>query len=249
MSIRYAIGPQIGVARLGNSRDSFYLSPDRTGALPIECDQHGNPASKNGAFESVRKFKDSEGRVRRQGAWFRVFRIEDGKADGLEVTLDDAEVATITWTAHLASKKAAWYNFAELEGNLLYGGSNSYENKKVPLRNASVTDPTERQKLIIDPGPRTVSGALQSAEFSSDTIPPTYRFGSFPTKPKVGDQITTLGGMRTDAAGRLVVLGGFGLAGGTRLFRRSREPIHGTTIFPTGQFTALSGLGMVNRLT
>jgi hypothetical protein len=214
MSTKYALGPYIGIARLGNSQDSFYLAPDGIGALPIECDQNGNPVVQGGTFERVRRFKDDAGGVRRQGAWFRIFQIEDGKAGGTEITLDNPEVESITWTVHLASKKAAWYNFAELEGNLLYGQSNSYKNKDVPLRNASVTAASERQKLIIDPGPRTVDGALQSAEFSSDTIPPHYRFGSFPKKPRVGDQVTTLGGMRTDAVGRLIVLGGFGRAGG-----------------------------------
>src|ERR1700733_9247790 len=111
ISTKYALGPYIGIARLGNSQDSFYLAPDGIGALPIECDQNGNPVVQGGTFERVRRFKDDAGGIRRQGAWFRIFQIEDGKAGGTEITLDNPEVESITWTVHLASKKAAWYNF------------------------------------------------------------------------------------------------------------------------------------------
>lgn len=42
MQTTYAIGPSIGIARLGDSEDGFYLAPDAIGALPITCDNYGN---------------------------------------------------------------------------------------------------------------------------------------------------------------------------------------------------------------
>lgn len=206
MAPRYAIGPSIGIARVGNSPDSFYIAPDRTNGLPIECDQQGNPS-----HEHTTKFKDGQGRVRRQAALFRIFAIEEGQPDR-EITLNDPQVKSITWTAHLANKKACWYNFSELQGNLLYGPQNSYKKQDVPLRNDGHKGP--RRELIIDPGPRTLNAPLKRVEFSKDTVPKNYKFASFPTKPKYGEQITTLGAMLTDAAGRLLVLGGHGFSGG-----------------------------------
>jgi L-Lysine epsilon oxidase N-terminal len=146
--------PSIGIARVGNSPDSFYIAPDASNGLPFECDTHGILAVVNGLAVPVRKFKDARGRIRRQAAFFRIYRFENGKATA-EVTLSDSSVKEITWTAHLANKKACWYKFAELEGNLLYGEENSYKNRGIQFRNADKTSVEDRQKLIIDPGPRT----------------------------------------------------------------------------------------------
>lgn len=213
MSVRYVIGPSIGIARVGNSPTDFYLAPEAIGGRPVECDVQGNPILKDGQPVPVSQYKDGDGRVKRQAARFMVFAVEDDGA-AREVTLDDPDVLAIRWTAHLANKKAAWYNFQELDGNLLLGPDNSYEKKGVPLRNASQTTREKRQKLIIDPGPRALSGANQKTSFSKETVPPDYPFASFPDTPSQGSAITTLGDMMTDGAGRLLVLGGFGRAGG-----------------------------------
>jgi L-lysine 6-oxidase len=198
---------------VGNSPDSFYIAPDAINGLPFECDAHGILNVVNGVAIPVRKFKDAQGRIRRQAALFRIYRFEDGKATA-EVTLSDSTVKNITWTAHLASKKACWYNFAELQGNLLYGEANSYKNRGIQFRNADKTSIEDRQKLIIDPGPRVVTGARQKAEFSSNTVPKDYPYASFPDKVTFGEQITSLGSMLTDDKGRLLILGGLGKAGG-----------------------------------
>lgn len=207
----YRIGPSIGVARVGNSKSSFYIAPDSIGGRPCECDANGDRTS-----APVEHYKDELGRIRRQAALFTVFEIDDASGEAREVLLDDPSLglASISWTVHLANKKAVWYNFQELEGNLLLGPHNSYADKRVPLRNETATG-AQRTALIIDPGPRTISGSRQSAEFSRDTIPPGYP-GSFPDPhPDQGLPITTLGEMRTDSRGRLLVLGGFGNACGS----------------------------------
>ncbi|MDP9194736.1 MAG: CTQ-dependent lysine 6-oxidase LodA [Acidobacteriota bacterium] len=234
---RYAVHPAIGVARLGNSPDEFYLEPETIGGLPIECSPDGTPKTEGGRPVFVKKFKDDAGRIRRQGAQFRVFAFDsnDPNDPGREVTLDDAAVESIEWTVHLANKKAVWYNNDQFIGNVYLAGdknavtenANYYPNPDDPptplvdasLRNWYIQGEAERQKqLIIDPGPRTVSKPGQRAKFSRDTIPADYPKGAFPPidpeAPRVPYEVNTLGDLIMGRSGRLVVLGGFGHAGG-----------------------------------
>lgn len=90
MGTTYSIHPAIGVARVGNSPDEFFVGPERVGQVP----------------QPPGGFKDDQCRVKRQAARFRVFaRHDDGSTE--EVT--DAE-ADITWTVHLVNAKAAHPN-------------------------------------------------------------------------------------------------------------------------------------------
>lgn len=198
-----SIHPSVGVARLGNSPEQFYLAPQHTGQLPFEADSYGNQQG------PVITFKDDVGRVRRQGQPFRILQ-----ADGSELTLDSANVQSIQWTVHLANKKAAWYQYSELKGNLLYGQQNSYQNRQVPFRNPDHTSPQQRQTLIVDPGPRSVSGRRQNIGFDKGNAPAGYPVSYPPSTVTYGTAVTTLGDILTDDAGRLVVLGGYGNAGG-----------------------------------
>ncbi len=214
------ISPSVGVARLGNSHKQFCLSPDKIGGLPYEADEFGNKLG------PIQNFKDDESQVRRQGQVFKIMDTNDH-----ELTTSSPTVASMEWTVHLANKKAAWYQFSELKGNLLFGPGNSYKEQGVELRNPSVKG-DDRQALIIDPGPRTISGAKQSINFDKSSVPHGYpaRFPSEytfeengtlrPRKPvdpegvKYGTEVTTLGNLKTDNDGRLIVLGGYGNAGG-----------------------------------
>lgn len=84
------IHPSIGIARLGNSPDAFFVGPERP---------HEPPAPSGG-------FKDAQCRVKRQAARFRIFaHHDDGSFD--EITADEAD---ITWTVHLRNRKAAVRN-------------------------------------------------------------------------------------------------------------------------------------------
>ena len=197
------ISPSIGVARLGNSKKQFCLSPDEIGGLPYEADASGNKLG------PIKNFKDDESQVRRQG---QLFKILD--ADGDEVTSRSPNVASMEWTVHLANKKATWYQYSELEGNLLYGKQNSYKNRNVAFRNASKITESERQTLIIDPGPRSVSGSNQSIGFDQGSVPSGYPAQYPPSTVSSGTPIETLGDLKTDDEGRLIVLGGYGNAGG-----------------------------------
>jgi L-lysine 6-oxidase len=191
--MKLKIHPSVGVGRLGNSKE-FYLSPTTIGGLPHEADANGNPIG------YVENFKDASSQIKRQGQPFKI--IDE---DGTELTLNSSNVASIEWTVHLANKKAAWYQYSELEGNLLYGTENSYTNRNVPFRNP---DEVNRQSLIVDPGPRSISGSQQRIAIDKNTVPAGYP-ATFPTEDvKYGTPVLTLGEILTDNQGRLVVLGG-----------------------------------------
>jgi len=174
------IHPGIGIARLGNSQTGFFLGPEAPGVAP---------APEGG-------FKDGEGAIKRQGVRFRIYGYDQQGAVVAEITDADAE---ITWTVHLVNKKASWYKFH---------GRYHIDESEANLRNKDVqntpADPNARAALIIDPGPRSISGpGVEGPEHRFDT-------GTFLQVP------VPLGELRTDEAGRLVVLGGYGHSASTK---------------------------------
>jgi len=214
MELTYRIHPSIGVARVGDSEDDFYLAPDEMGGWPTECDRHGNEHLTKGIPKRVRSFKTKSGQIKRQAARFRIFSSDPARPNqpAKEITLADPTVESIEWTVHLANKKAAWYKFSELDGDLTLGRSNSYAKRHVHHWNTSVKGKA-RQSLIVDPGSRTLQGPQKKISFSRATVPKGYA-GTFPELPTLGHQVVTLGDMLTDAEGRLLVLGGHGITGG-----------------------------------
>jgi L-Lysine epsilon oxidase N-terminal/L-lysine epsilon oxidase C-terminal domain len=198
---RYVIYPAIGVARVGNS-DDFYIGPETYGGLPIN--PNGKEFTRND-FRDNPKEPGAERKIRRQAARFRIYRLRDGQPPE-EVTLGQNGVVSITWTVHVANKKASWYEFQTKQGE------NGYPPNH-PLRNPTKKTDEERRELFIDPGPRSISGANASGvHFSRDTIPGDYQ-GYFPPTNLEPKRIDTLGELRTDDQGRLLFLGGYGHAG------------------------------------
>jgi hypothetical protein len=198
--VRYSIYPAIGIARLGNALSKFYIGPETYRGLPTLLD---------GKSFGPEDFRDVEGRLCRQAARFRVFKETDEGAE--EVNFDSAGIKEIHWKVHLANKKASWYQFRTSSGEHGYAPNQ-------PLRNAEKLTSNDRLKLIIDPGPRNISGrnaggADQPIEFSEATIPDGYKGGSFPPSSIKPFSIQTLGALQTDSKGRLLVLGGFGRSG------------------------------------
>ena len=132
-------------------------------------------------------YRDKKGALKRQAARFRIYGLNIKGEVVKELTPDNSE---IQWTVHLANQKSAWYEF-QLAMDIP-------EAKMAPpslLRNASVA---ERNNLIIDPGSRTIGGCSTSGN--------KYRFNT----GKFMNTKVDLGEIRTDEAGRLIVLGGFG---------------------------------------
>lgn len=214
MALRYEIHPSIGIARVGNSPESFYLAPDEIGGLPIDCDGNGNALPQGSIAQPVKNFKDEQGQVRRQGARFRLFANDAANLSKpeREITLGDPSIRKIEWTVHLANKKACWYPFRVFVGDVMFP-RNTYQDHNIARRNPDVEGPA-RQQLIIDPGPRTICDRNQRVPISRDNIPADYAHGSFP-KDQPPLPINGLGEIRTDAQGRLIVLGGYGHASGS----------------------------------
>jgi len=153
----YKVHPAIGIARLGDSPDEFCISPETPAALPIECDERGNPVvSADGTtVQTTTTFKDAEGRVKRQAARFQIYVYDEKSPEGRPLELGAAiegggnhgTLIDIQWRVYVANKKSAWYEFKQLEGEHGYAVDH-------PLRNPTITDADARQCLVIDPGPQ-----------------------------------------------------------------------------------------------
>ncbi|WP_225408247.1 LodA/GoxA family CTQ-dependent oxidase [Stigmatella hybrida] len=190
----FRIHPAVGVARVGNSPDEFFMGPEHP----------GEPPNFDLAQKKFLPFKDSQGRIKRQAARFRIFEYE--QKDGAivpvrEVTAGTNGVVSIQWKVHLANRKAAFFTFDGQDGvDGIWKGAEPEEGKpRVNLRNAHVQGAAERERqLVIDPGPKTVSGRSQPP------VPLTHTKSHIP--------IPTLGELRTDENGNLLVLGGLGRA-------------------------------------
>src|SRR3954447_3047147 len=138
-AIRVKIHPAIGIARVGNSPEHYFIGPEVPGAF--------DPPD-GGYKEDVQEGNVLLPRVKRQAARFRVYAYgPDGQAPR-EITAADA---SISWTVHLANKKGEWDRFAGREGEDLPLDARRPGAK----RNGDVED---RASLVIDPGARSVTG-------------------------------------------------------------------------------------------
>jgi len=231
------IHPGLGIARIGNSPDEYFIGPESPGHPPAP----------------VGGFKDDLGRIKRQAARFHIYAYNKKGEAIRELTDNDA---TITWTAELANQKPAYEMFLGEYWKMQYP---SFKGKH-PLRNQEITDADERERLlVIKPGARTITGANEHGEryvFDKGTIGPLpytvvndknrdclsgSRSGFLnvpyippgpPPPPEVPPAGCTwdpgkvtepiawsprvevpLGELRTDTQGRLLVLGGLGKSG------------------------------------
>ncbi|ABK42817.1 conserved hypothetical protein [Magnetococcus marinus MC-1] len=189
--------PAIGIARVGDSQ-GFYIGPETACAMPT--DLTGQTVDQNG-------LRDAEQKMKRQAARFSLYATDD-QGQVFEVTPATPGVKRIEWTVHLANKKSIWYEFQTNPGELGYAPNH-------PLRNADITDPAQRQGMMIDPGPRQVVAQpnqqqifFASFDDSQSEIP--HSFPPAHTKPYA---ITTLGDLSFDAKGNLLVVGGHGRSG------------------------------------
>ena len=135
-------------------------------------------------------YRDEHGALKRQAARFRIYGLNAKGEAVAELTSKDAD---IEWHVHLANQKSSWYEF-----QLAMDIPEAADAPPSLLRNASVAD---RTMLTIDPGNRKIGGPDKGGE-------KRYRFddGTF-----MGEKVY-LGEVRTDEAGRLIVLGGHGKA-------------------------------------
>jgi len=189
----FRIHPAIGIARVGNAdADTYFIGPEIPGKRPLG----------EAPGTAVPPYKVN-GKVKPQATRFRIFEYQtiNGRWTPVrEITLATPGIVGIQWKAHLANKKASFYKFS---------GPSGEGKTPAGLRNASVAD---RRSLEIDFGPRTIGGASQGPiEFKPGTSG-NPAAESCPKKPDNTPVIDYLGQLRTDSAGRLIVLGGLGRA-------------------------------------
>lgn len=132
--------------------------------------------------------RDRSGAIKRQAAQFRIYGYN---AAGEVVGEIDMNQADIKWKVHLANKKSEWFQF-QYALDLPEAHDASFIRRNADIKGVN------RKSLIVDPGPRTIEAA--------NTSGPDYQFdnGTFMGVP------VPLGEIRTDEAGRLIVLGGHG---------------------------------------
>ncbi len=204
----YRIHPAIGVARVGNSETEYFLGAEtETFQKPLRFFTiEKDPKSKKHPVETLvssmaepshLKTKETapgsamtdKGQVRRQAARFRIIEYREMKDGSMkwtrEITSDEAE---IEWEVEVANKKATFYDF---NGRIL--------DKR--RSGVDIAPPAQKIKIKKDYDP--TKDGLERKEFRVAS----KRF-DHEDKP-----IDYLGEVFNDPKGRLIFIGGRGLAG------------------------------------
>lgn len=127
-----AIYPPIGVMRVGNSKEEYFIGPQVVDPIPKE-DPHA--------------YRDKSGALKRQAAEFRIYGLNAAGKAVKELTASNAE---ITWHSHLANQKASWYEF-----QIALDIPEAADAPASMLRNTNVP---HRETLLIDGGAQKISG-------------------------------------------------------------------------------------------
>lgn len=203
------------------------------GGLPIR------PGTESDTIDS-NDLRDSNGALTRQAARFRIFQYSKAEAARypsgasteikLGSTVDGKRVVDIVWTAHVANKKTNSYVFNGDLGIALYEEVNADKlTARNPQEGANLADPARLKRLVIDPGPRAIrASAHTTVDFDKQTpascwqaakgitilpnYPTSFPDDSFPKLYTPSGRLDSLGQLRTDHDGRLIVLGGYGRA-------------------------------------
>ena len=178
-----AIHPAIGIARVGNSPQGWFLGPEAPG-------QPRTPAG---------NYRDAQGRILRQAARFRLYGLDDAGRVVREIT---AQEARIEWTVEVANLKADWFNFDQALDIPASRGDLPGTSPVASLRRNRRLAGADRAGLRIEPGARHISGTDTHREGGDPRH--TFDSGCF-----MGRKVY-LGELRTDEAGRLLFLGGRG---------------------------------------
>ncbi len=136
--VRAGIYPSIGVMRVGNSENEYFVGP-----LVDEPIPQSDPYA----------YRDATGALKRQAAQFRIYGFNAAGKAVKELTTDNAE---ITWHAHLANQKSSWYQF-----QIALDIPEAADATPSMLRNIDVKD---RDSLLIDGGAQTLSGSNKRSD-------------------------------------------------------------------------------------
>ncbi len=168
--VRAGIYPPIGVMRVGNSEDEYFIGP-----LVDE------PQVK----EDVYAYRDRTGAIKRQAAQFRIYGFNAAGKAVKELTMENAK---ITWHSHLANQKSSWYQFQ------IALDIPDASNPDIPaslLRNIDIKD---RNKLLIDGGTESISdpNVTQGKKFKGEFMDKSVYLGEMHTDEK--GRLVMLGG-------------------------------------------------------
>jgi hypothetical protein len=238
------IHPAIGLARVGNSEE-YYIGPETAAGMPVKPDDPtmgGLPIKPGTESDTITSsdVRDANGALKRQAARFRIFQYSADEAGrypsggGTEIqigsTVDGKEVVDIIWTAHLANKKANWYQLDDDRGVKAYDDGATPSPRNPDGQGSNPDNPERLRKLVIDPGPRAIKGSSMSGiSFDKKTeacywesgdgiqtigdYPKSFPDDAFDELEHPSDvPIETLGELQTDDKGRLLVLAAFGTA-------------------------------------
>lgn len=224
-----------------------------TGGLPIKAGTEYEPVTSS-------DLRDRYGYLKRQAARFRVFQYPAQEREsypnggGTEVQIggevDGRRVVDVIWTVHLANKKANSYVLNDDLGIHVYEPAHASE---LELRNAAEgPDPDNAarlRRLVIDPGPRAIRGTdSKPVFFDKDThasywaggdeiaelsaYPKSFPDDSFARMYTPVGPIHSIGELRTEDSGRLLVLPAHGRACGWLRPDGTPFPLIGDAIRP-----------------
>jgi len=174
----FRIYPSIGIARVGDGKDSFIIGPEAPGVVPT------------GPFRD----ESAEKRLKPQAARFRIYKVDIDDNENERVVEEVVAGANIKigWSVSLANRKAAGLRiFDTLRRKPPTDRNNGLDRKKLVISAAGSV--TGSNKL----GP-VLSGVIEFAKPNTNGVTVT------------DIELATL---RTDDAGRLLVVGGPGKSG------------------------------------
>ncbi len=242
--IVFRVHPTVNFARFGTSEDyvlspetSAGLPQEgtkTTGGLPIRRGTESEPITS-------RDLRDESGHLKRQAARFRIYAYPKAtsarypEGGGTEVVIgtklaDGRTVTDLVWSSHLANKKAAAYNVVNNKGILAYADGQVPQMRN-PEVHGTIDSAYRLNRLMIDAGPRSIvataggcvhfdrcSEATRVAEDGTVSPLPNYPI-RFPRDTndelfEPSGPLDTLGELRVDEAGRLLVLASTGNAVG-----------------------------------
>lgn len=155
----------------------------------------GVPADPEGGF------KDGTSKIKKQVQRFRIYAFD---SEGRVISELTDKTAKIEWRVHVANTKAAWYGF----NNPLDNGQNA-PGLPTQKRNQFIQTQDQRERmLIIDPGPVSISGTQKNWDGEMPEYGMTGRFWQ--------SVDVSLGQVRTDDAGRLLVVPPDGISASPR---------------------------------
>src|SRR5262249_31441065 len=161
---------------------------------------------KNGAYQP---FKTNDGRIKPQAARFRIFeyvRDDNNNKDVKvrEINLRTDPTAKVTWRVHLANRKANFCQFNGQQGALDTKGGKPFFYTSYSaggVRNSDIKGLQERRnRLELDAQERTIKAGDPTKVVQLAVNHPGLQ------------KIETLGELRTDSDGNLLVIGGMGFA-------------------------------------